>query len=195
MTNIVYNKNGIPFDIDAIATDVNGKLDTDMTNIGTLSASAISKLKEVLDGGSSSSSTGSPVNSVTIIDTYGDSTSYYIVFSNGYCIQGGFHDFLTSGASPVTITLLKTYANANYILIALNTCSYSGYAEGIMGGANTPFSYTNSQATTYSDNVTQSSFTLYDFVTAMNGGGTHVTSVTKNSTVWATSGFLAAGQY
>ena len=66
-----------------------------------------------------------------------------------------------------------------------------------MGGANTPFSYTNSQGMTYSDNVTQSSFTLYDYVTAMNGNGgyMHVTSVTKNSTVWTTSGFLAAGQY
>lgn len=32
MTDIVYNKNGIPFDIDAIATDLNGKADTDLTN-------------------------------------------------------------------------------------------------------------------------------------------------------------------
>lgn len=29
---IVYNKNGIPFDIDALATDVNGKLDRDCLN-------------------------------------------------------------------------------------------------------------------------------------------------------------------
>lgn len=32
MTDIVYNKNGIPFDIDAIATDLNGKADVDLTN-------------------------------------------------------------------------------------------------------------------------------------------------------------------
>lgn len=32
MTDIVYNKNGVPFDIDAIATDLNGKMDTDGTN-------------------------------------------------------------------------------------------------------------------------------------------------------------------
>ena len=32
MTDIVYNKNGIPFDIDAIATDLNGKMDTDGVN-------------------------------------------------------------------------------------------------------------------------------------------------------------------
>lgn len=33
MTDIVYNKNGIPFDIDAIATDLNGKADVDLSNI------------------------------------------------------------------------------------------------------------------------------------------------------------------
>ena len=32
MTDIVYNKNGIPFDIDAIATDLNGKMDRDGVN-------------------------------------------------------------------------------------------------------------------------------------------------------------------
>ena len=32
MTDIVYNKNGIPFDIDAIATDLNGKMDKDGVN-------------------------------------------------------------------------------------------------------------------------------------------------------------------
>ena len=33
MTEIVYNKSGIPFDIDAIATDLNGKADVDLTNV------------------------------------------------------------------------------------------------------------------------------------------------------------------
>ena len=32
MTDIVYNKNGVPFDIDAIATDLNGKMDVDTVN-------------------------------------------------------------------------------------------------------------------------------------------------------------------
>ena len=32
MTDTVYNKNGIPFDIDALATDVNGKADRDLVN-------------------------------------------------------------------------------------------------------------------------------------------------------------------
>lgn len=32
MTNIVKNKNGIEFDIDAIATDLNGKMDRDCSN-------------------------------------------------------------------------------------------------------------------------------------------------------------------
>ena len=33
MSDIVYNKNGTPFDIDAIATDLNGKADVDLTNV------------------------------------------------------------------------------------------------------------------------------------------------------------------
>ncbi len=33
MTEIVYNRNGISFDIDAIATDLNGKADVDLSNV------------------------------------------------------------------------------------------------------------------------------------------------------------------
>ena len=33
MTNIVYNKNGIKFDIDALDSYVNGKADVDLTNV------------------------------------------------------------------------------------------------------------------------------------------------------------------
>lgn len=33
MTEIVYNRSGIPFDIDAIATDLNGKADVDFINV------------------------------------------------------------------------------------------------------------------------------------------------------------------
>lgn len=32
MSNVVYNKDGIPFDIDALVTDVNGKADVDLSN-------------------------------------------------------------------------------------------------------------------------------------------------------------------
>ena len=42
MTDIVYNKNGVPFNIDDIATDLNGKADKDLGNIdsaGTARAS------------------------------------------------------------------------------------------------------------------------------------------------------------
>lgn len=184
-------------DIDNIATDLNGKLDVDMTNMGTLSASAISKLKEILDGDSSGSPTGSLVNSVTIIDTYGDSNSYYIVLSNGYCVQGGFHDFLVSTSPPVTIQLLKTYANAKYELNAANTASYSGSYAAIMGGSATPFSFTNARTILTADEVTASSFRITDPVVLGGDANSYqtVSSKTVDYVVWATSGFLAAGQY
>lgn len=44
MTDIVYNKNGVAFDIDAIATDLNGKADVDLTNLNSSGTSQSAKL-------------------------------------------------------------------------------------------------------------------------------------------------------
>ena len=47
----------------------------------------------------------------TVVETYQNGTSWYRVWSDGWCEQGGY-----STSSNVTITLLKTYANTNYTI-------------------------------------------------------------------------------
>ena len=74
MTNIVYNKNGIPFDIDALATDVNGKLDRDCLNYSDTGYSVMA---------------GASMPSNTYINlTLGASGSTYTAPENGYFYIG-----------------------------------------------------------------------------------------------------------
>jgi hypothetical protein len=61
MTEIVNNKNGVPFDIDAIATDLNGKMDRDGLN----------SLASVC------------------VESWHEGTEWYRVYSDGWCEQGG----------------------------------------------------------------------------------------------------------
>lgn len=47
----------------------------------------------------------------TVVETYQNGASWYRVYSDGWCEQGGY-----STSSNVTIKLLKTYANTNYTI-------------------------------------------------------------------------------
>lgn len=85
MTDIVYNKNGVAFDIDALATDVNGKMDRDGLN----------SLASVC------------------VESYVNGTSGYRVYSDGYCVQWGRGSGTLSG-SLFYINLLKPYKDANF---------------------------------------------------------------------------------
>lgn len=105
MTTMVTNKNGIEFDIDSIATDLNNKADIDLINTNP------------------SSSFASALNTAgirTIIETYQNGTSWYRVYSDGWCEQGGLRSAGATGSAE-TITLLKQYKDTNYI--ALKTFS------------------------------------------------------------------------
>lgn len=74
-------KNGISVDIDEIATDLNNKAD-------------LSDMVEVQ----------------CIIETYSNGTSWYRVYSDGWCEQGG----RTTNTGAETITFLKPFIDANY---------------------------------------------------------------------------------
>lgn len=80
----VANKNGIPFDIDAIAADLNNKMDRDGLN----------SLASVC------------------VESYQSGTSWYRVYSDGWCEQGGIIN--TSSDAAYTMTLLKPFVNTNY---------------------------------------------------------------------------------
>ena len=62
-------------------------------------------------------------NTPHVTDTYVNGTSWYIVFSNKFCMQGGK---VTSGYGEATINLLKSFSNTNYTPVATNVST--GYA-------------------------------------------------------------------
>lgn len=108
-------KTDIQVDIDEIATDLNGKADTDLSNC----------------------------TKPYITETYVNGTSWYRVYSDGWCEQGG-----VSAKKLQTIQLLKAYANTDYIVFGniLTTDGQQVYGNqvNIMTKTTTNFSFPNS---------------------------------------------------
>lgn len=119
-------KTQIQVDIDEIATDLNGKADTDLSN----TTPAISFATALNNAGIR-----------TIVETYHSGASWYRVYSDGFCEQGGY---ITS-ASGSSISLLKNYADTNYSILL----------SGSYGSAGTDVN------TVVWNNKTTSSFTYY----------------------------------
>ena len=82
-------KTDIQVDIDEIATDLNMKVDK-------------STLSEVYP----------------VIETYNNGNSWYIVYSNGFCIQGSTYYKGSTVAGDNTIIFLKTFADINFTFTA-----------------------------------------------------------------------------
>lgn len=65
-----------------------------------------------------------------IVETYSNGTSWYRVWSDGWCEQGGYYTLTTQAG--ITISLLKQYANADYtILTNLRVTDNTAYLAGI----------------------------------------------------------------
>ena len=77
-------KTDIQVDIDEIATDLNGKADVDLSNC----------------------------TKPHIVETYVNGTSWYRVYSDGWCEQGG--EISLSGNAWQTVSFLKHFKDANY---------------------------------------------------------------------------------
>ena len=88
----VYNRNGIPFDIDNIATDLNGKADRDLTNC----------------------------TRPYVVESYRNGTSWYRVWSDGWCEQGNDYTYVPANGGA-TVTLLKPYS--------MNNSAYSVFVD------------------------------------------------------------------
>lgn len=82
-------KTDIQVDIDEIATDLNAKVDK-------------STLREVYP----------------VIETYNNGNSWYIVYSNGFCIQGSLYYKGTTIAGDNAVAFLKEFVNTNYTFLA-----------------------------------------------------------------------------
>ena len=90
-------KTQIQVDIDEIATDLNGKADVDLSNV--------------------------PTSKGILTESYVNGTSWYRVYSDGWCEQGGYQLTLSAANTMVKINLLKPYKDGNYTVVATNAGS------------------------------------------------------------------------
>jgi hypothetical protein len=94
-------KTDIQVDIDEIATDLNGKADVDLSNC----------------------------TKPHIVETYVNGTSWYRVYSDGWCEQGGYA--IKGSEGWLTISLLKNFVDTNYNLsvtpYTTNTSTYMAH--------------------------------------------------------------------
>ena len=81
-----------------------------------------------------------------IIETYSNGASWYRIYSDGWCEQGGS---ITTTANTTQVSLLKNYANLNYFAIGLldNTLASSGSYVGITAKTTSKVTLVNSQQT------------------------------------------------
>jgi len=108
-------KTDIQVDIDEIATDLNGKVDK-------------SSLQEVH----------------CVVETYQNGTSWYRVYSDGWCEQGGF---ISSGSTTGNVTFMKQFQDTNYSI--MTQCQFGvgsgyGYQAGISYVTTSGFNWQNS---------------------------------------------------
>ena len=117
MTEIVQNKNGVSFDIDALVTDVNGKADKDLTNC----------------------------TRPYIVETYRNGSEWYRVCSDGWCEQGGLIskssqssiDLLKNYPDTNYFIQCTGHDSAyNYVYISVYSKTTSGFTVSVVKGTN-----------------------------------------------------------
>lgn len=101
-----------------------------------------------------------------IISTYQNGTSWYNLYSNGFCEQGGYHSTISTSNTWVKVSLLKTYKDKSYSAIAVNSGDSTNTAQVKVGN---------------------SSINDVD--------GFYICVSASSGAFWRTSGYLAEGEY
>ena len=122
MSDTVYNKNGISFDIDAIATDLNGKADVDLTNVNDSGTSRgagwamPSDTYEDLTLGASESSYTAPANGyLALCKVAGDTGKWIEIVNESNAMQDIQDGDTATQELTVNVPLLKgTIATVYY---------------------------------------------------------------------------------
>lgn len=88
-----------------------------------------------------------------IVETYRSGTSWYRIYSDKWCEQGGFNSTTDSGIL-VTVTFLKSYADDNYFVTRTNLNGtsngpYANFIGGIQDMTNTGFTFKVDTVDTY----------------------------------------------
>lgn len=116
-------KTDIEVDIDEVVTDLNGKADVDLSNLSNGLANTICTTKPT------TTSTASSTTPAVVVENYVNGTSWYRVYSDGWCEQGG-----TVSGEYVQVYFLKPYANTNYnIQVTISSTSEGGAAYAAVG--------------------------------------------------------------
>ena len=103
-------KTEIQVDIDEIVTDLNGKADADLSNLTSGLSNTICTTKPT------TTSTATSQTPAVVIENYLNGSSWYRVWSDGWCEQGG----VASGGTNTTgsaVAFIKTFANTDYTLV------------------------------------------------------------------------------
>ena len=128
------SKTDILIDIDNVLTDLNGKADKDLSNVALTSAFATAM---------------NSANIRTVIETYSNNYSWYRVWSDGFCEQGGC--ILENGVNQVRqVTFAKPFGNTYYTV--------SGIHCRTQGAVNTP-----DVGTIETSTVTATGFEIYQY--------------------------------
>lgn len=148
-------KTEIQVDIDNITTDLNGKADVDLTNTVPTSNFATAL---------------NTAGIRTVVETYSNGTSWYRVYSDGWCEQGGLTSAVNGTNATATINLLKTYNSTNYsCYITIRRNGDGNFRDQFLAAAS----------------ITTSSFIAYS-----NWGGS-ANGNKDNYAQWFTAGYLA----
>lgn len=64
-----------------------------------------------------------------LVDSYVNGSSWYAIYSDGWCEQGSNYTGVNDTYTTLTITLLKPYKNNKYTVLALDSISTTKYAQ------------------------------------------------------------------
>lgn len=107
------------------------KANTDLSNL----TSGLSNT--ICTTAATTTSTASSATPAVVVENYVNGTSWYRVWSDGWCEQGG----VVSGINP-TVTLLQTYKNTDYSILCIQQGTSGDYNANLRAQAVDPESFT-----------------------------------------------------
>ena len=130
LSNLESDISNLETDVDSIETNV-GNLSSLTTDVKTSLVLAINEHETLINQKLNTDFSNAPSSKGILEESYVNGASWYRVYSDGFCEQGGVN---TYSSSPLTISLLKSYKDTNYTV-----CALEGFTDAIHGGGWTTF--------------------------------------------------------
>lgn len=133
-------KTDIQVDIDEIATDLNGKADTDLSNLSNGLANTLCTTA------ATTTSSASSARPAVVVRNYRSGENWFRVWSDGWIEQGGAQTNTTGGSTSYGVSLLYPFATTDYTVMraplwgaSWASAGSDGYTVGILSKATTYF--------------------------------------------------------